>query len=80
MVRITVRDLHMKTGEWVRRVADEERIVVTHRGTPIASLVPYSDLDAGTLFSRRRLTRRFRNLPRFPGDSTRLVSEDRGAR
>ena len=31
MVQITIRDLHMKTGEWVRKVADAESIVVMDR-------------------------------------------------
>jgi len=40
MKQIRIRDLHMKTGEWVRRAARGEGVVITERGRPATSLIP----------------------------------------
>jgi len=37
MVKISNRDLHIKTGEWVRKTAAGEGVVITDRGRPVAS-------------------------------------------
>ncbi len=39
MTTISIRELHQKTGKWVRQAADED-IVVTDRGKPVATLKP----------------------------------------
>jgi prevent-host-death family protein len=67
----------MLTGEWLRSVASNERIVVTDRGRPIAAIVPYSSADATISFASRRETDAFLRLPRVNHDSTRTVSQDR---
>ena len=67
----------MNNGEWVRRAAQEERVVVTDRGRPVASLVPFRREDAGPAFAERKLLPEFEALPTFSGDSSRYVSEDR---
>jgi prevent-host-death family protein len=77
MKRITIRELHNDTGRWVRSVSREKRLIVTDRGNPIATLVPYSRDDAGMPFSRRKLLPEFSALARQKGDSTLVISEDR---
>lgn len=77
MKRITIRDLHIKTGEWVRRAASGDNVIITDRGRPIASLTSLDENAMGTPFSRRRTLPEFEALPTVPGDSARHISEDR---
>ena len=77
MKTISIRDLHIKTGEWIRRAASGERVVVTDRGRPIASLTSIKEGDFGTPYSERELLLEFEALPEVSGDSTRYLSEDR---
>jgi prevent-host-death family protein len=77
MKRITIRELHIDTGKWVRSVFREKKLIVTDRGTPIATLVPYTREDVGKSFSRRKLLPEFAALRRQKGDSTLIISEDR---
>lgn len=77
MVQITIRDLHMKTGEWVRKAADAESIVVMDRRRPVAKLVPFTPEDQGMPFRERPLVKGFSSLPKLPHDSTVFLSEDR---
>ena len=80
MEQIRIRALHMKTGEWVRRAARGEGVVITERGRPVASLIPYREGDAGRSFRDRILLSEFEALPAVDGDSTEYVSEDRDRR
>ena len=77
MVQITIRDLHMKTGEWVRKAAQAGGIVVMDRRRPVAKLVSFSAQDQGKAFADRRLVKGFDALPKSSHDSTRHLSEDR---
>jgi prevent-host-death family protein len=77
MKRISIRELHLRTGDWIRRTIAEGRIVVTDHGRPVASLVPYEQEATGTRFSSRRLLPEFVALPRVAGESTFEVSDDR---
>jgi antitoxin (DNA-binding transcriptional repressor) of toxin-antitoxin stability system len=77
MVQITIRDLHMKTGEWVRKAADAESIVVLDRRRPVAKLVPFTLEDKGIPFGDRPMVKGFSSLPKLPDDSTVFLSEDR---
>lgn len=77
MEHVGIRELHLKTGEWVRRVARGEGVVVTERGRPVASLVPFRQDGMGTAFGERQLLPEFEALPEIPGDSTVAISEDR---
>jgi antitoxin (DNA-binding transcriptional repressor) of toxin-antitoxin stability system len=77
MVQITIRDLHMKTGEWVRKAADAESIVVMDRRRPVAKLVPFTLEDQGIPFGDRPMVKGFSNLPKLSHDSTVFLSEDR---
>ena len=80
MEQIGIRDLHLKTGDWVRRAARGEGVVVTERGRPVASLVPYAPDASGRSFSDRRVLPEFDALPSVPGDAIGYVSEDRDRR
>ena len=82
MKTITIRELHEKTGEYIRKAAEAGEIFVTDRGKPIARIVPEHDQPQTPYFARRKMTPAFRRLAksgklRGGADSTRIVSEDR---
>ena len=82
MKTISIRELHEKTGEHVRRVAEAGEIYVTDHGKTIAKIVPQQEPPAAPYFVRRKLTPAFRKLMksgklRGGTDSTQIVSEDR---
>ena len=77
MTTITIRELHMKTGQWVRAAARGKRgLLVLDRGRPAARLLPAED-SAGVDFSERKLVRGFDRLPELSVDSARLLEEDK---
>ena len=78
MARIAIRELHVNTGEWVRRAALGEHVIITDRGRPTASLVPVRSEDLTAPFNRRRTLPEFDALPEVPNEVSRFVSEDRG--
>src|SRR5438067_11501522 len=41
MKTISIRELHLKTGQWVRHAASRGPIVVTDRGRRVAALQPF---------------------------------------
>lgn len=78
MKTISIRELHTRTGHYVRRAATEP-IIVTDRGETVARLVPISE-PAGLTFAERRLRPGFKRLmngPLMKADSGQLISEDR---
>jgi antitoxin (DNA-binding transcriptional repressor) of toxin-antitoxin stability system len=82
MKAISLRELHERTGEWVRKVGQLGEIQVTDRGQPIAKIVPQTREPEVPYFARRKLTPAFRKLMasgklRGGTDSTTVVSEDR---
>ena len=77
MVQITIRDLHMKTGAWVKKAEHRESIVVMDRRRPVAKLVPFTPEDQEMPFSERPLVKGFLSLPKLPQDSTVFLSKDR---
>ena len=77
MVQISIRELHMKTGDWVRKAALTGNIVVMDRRRPVAKLVPFTLADAGKSFAIRPLVQGFAELPKMRHDSTDYLSEDR---
>ncbi len=77
MVRITVQELARGTGQWVNRAAEQERIIITIQGRPVAVLGPIPEESKRTRFADRQLLPEFTSLPRVAGDTTRLISEDR---
>jgi len=82
MKTISIRQLHEKTGQYVRQVAEAGEIYVTDRGKTVARIVPQEDQPGVPYFARRKLTPAFRKLLatgklRGGTDSTRIISEDR---
>ena len=77
MQRIWIREFHLKTGEWVRRAARGEGVVVTEPGPPVASVIPFREGVQGRPFRERIVLPEFDALPPVPGDSTADVSDDR---
>jgi prevent-host-death family protein len=47
MPTVSSKDLKNHTGEVLRRVRRGERVTVTNRGKPIATLVPYDENTEG---------------------------------
>lgn len=74
---ISIRELHLNTGKWVRMAADSaEAIMVLDQGRPAARLAPlveHADQD----FSKRRLVPGFETLPSLEIDSAQVLEEDR---
>ena len=79
MKNISIRELHTRTGHYVRRAATEP-ITVTDRGKVVARLVPVSE-PSGLTFAQRRLRPGFKRFllsgPLIGADSTQIISEDR---
>ena len=70
----------MKTGKWVRRAARGEGLVITERGRPVASLIPFREGESGRPFRDRPVLPEFEVLPANEGDAAAYVSEDRDRR
>ncbi len=80
MKTISIRELHEKTGDWVRRSGELGDITVTDRGKAIARIVAVEPASATNPFAVRKLRRGYaRLLGKLGGgtDSTKAVSEDR---
>lgn len=77
METISIRDLHMQTGRWVRRAGiATEPVVISDRGRPVARLMPLEN-SARTNFTDRVLLAGFEELPPMNMDSARILEEDR---
>lgn len=59
MKEISIRELHRRTGTWVRSARKYGSILVRDRNTPVARLVPVSEEPAVNLFERWRPRKRF---------------------
>ena len=82
MKTISIRQLHEKTGEYVRQASEDGEIYVTDRGKTVAKIVPQQEAAPVPYFARRKLTPAFRKLMKAGNlrggtDSTRIVSDDR---
>ncbi len=83
MKTISIKELHDKTGEWLRRVRTEGEVIVTERGTPIARMLPPAKTAAGSPFAKRRLLRGVTRLIERPiggPDSAEIISAMRDGR
>ncbi len=83
MKAISVKELHDKTGAWLRRVRKEGEVVVTDRGTPVARMLPPARTAAGNPFTNRKLLRGVARLIERPiggPDSAAIVSAMRDGR
>jgi prevent-host-death family protein len=83
MKTISIRELHARTGAWVRKAVDLGAITVTERGRPLVRLEPVSDAGRTNPFRARRLRPGYARLRGKLGggtDSTVIVSDDRERR
>jgi antitoxin (DNA-binding transcriptional repressor) of toxin-antitoxin stability system len=85
MKAISIRELHQKTGQWVRGAGRHGEIRVTDRGRTVAKIVPETDRGDTPYFSRRKLAPAFRRRMGRGGlqggtDSTQVISEERDRR
>ena len=83
MKSISIRELHLKTGVWVKRAAEVGPITVTERGRPIARLEAVAEPGRENRFLTRRLRPGYRRLQgKLTGgaDSVAIVSEGRAGR
>jgi prevent-host-death family protein len=69
MKTISIRELHLKTGQWVRQASQHKRVVITERSDPVATLIPFERAHAATPFAARKLLPGFVKLP-APGATT----------
>ncbi|MCC5806401.1 MAG: type II toxin-antitoxin system Phd/YefM family antitoxin [Opitutales bacterium] len=77
MKSISIRELHMHTGKWVRAAGvSREPVIVMDRGRPAARLVPLENA-AETSFSARRAVPGFDELPALDADSGAILEDDR---
>ena len=74
MVSVSIRELHMNTGKWVRGIS--EPVNITERGHPVATLVPFEKLP-GQPFQDRKMVPGFARLKAIDSDSGRFLEEDR---
>ena len=78
--RISLRELHEKTGTLIREAsAAGYSVVVTDRGKPLATITPYTADVERRSFRERDLSPAFEALQgrRASGNSTADVSDDR---
>src|SRR5438034_1760958 len=62
MKTITIRELHARTGQWVRRAAQHGQILVTDNGRTVAKILPESETAEAPYFARRKLSPAFKKL------------------
>jgi prevent-host-death family protein len=83
MKTISIKELHDKTGHWLRRVKVEGEVIVTERGDPVVRMLPPARVSAGNPFARRKLLRGVARLIRRPiggPDSAAIISGMRDGR
>ena len=80
MKTISIRELHERTGAWVRRAVELGAITVTERGKPLVRLEAVVDARPANPFRVRRLRAGYARLRGKLGrgtDSAAIISEDR---
>lgn len=78
MRTISIRELHLKTGRWVRHAASQGPVIVTDRGRRVAALQPVDVTSGGRPLPNREETIRKRS--RISVDSVVYQAEVRGDR
>ncbi|RPI51781.1 MAG: type II toxin-antitoxin system Phd/YefM family antitoxin [Acidobacteria bacterium] len=78
MKTISIRELHLKTGRWVRHAASRGPVVVTDRGRRVAALQPFDASVTGRPLPNREAAIRKRS--KVPVDSVVYQSELREGR
>lgn len=80
MKTISIRELHERTGAWVRKAVELGAITVTKRGKPLVRLEAIVDASPTNPFQERRLRPGYARLKGTLGrgsDSTAIISQDR---
>lgn len=83
MKSISIKELHDRTGHWVRRVKGDAELLVTDRGAPVARILPPARPAPGNPFARRKLLRGVKRLLERPidgPDSAVVISNMRDGR
>jgi prevent-host-death family protein len=83
-IEIPIRELHARTGHFVRKAAENFRVVITDHGKPVAQIQPLSPPADGKT-SRPKWKDRvllpgyaaIMNKPVGGTDSAKIISEDR---
>lgn len=75
MRTISIRELHLDTGRWVRDAAAQGPVVITDRGRPIAALQAFDPAYKGAPLPKREAAIRARG--RMPVDSVVYQAEIR---
>jgi antitoxin (DNA-binding transcriptional repressor) of toxin-antitoxin stability system len=80
MKTISIRELHERTGAWVRKAVELGAITVTERGKPLVRLEAVTDVRSANPFRERHLRPEYARLRGKLGggtDTTTIISEDR---
>ena len=84
MKTISIRELHARTGKWIRQVAEQGQILVADNGRTVVRMVPETPPPAVPYFARRRfLNQKIKRaiesgrLGRGGTDATEGISQDR---
>lgn len=83
-IEIPIRELHARTGHFVRKAASNMRVIITDNGKPIAQIqhlnAPADDQPKRPKWKDRVLLPEYAaimNKPVGGTDSTQIISEDR---
>lgn len=80
MKAISIRELHARTGHWVRHAAANGGLTVTDNGTPIATLKSIDEFESNKMtLNDRPMVSGYKAIMDKPvrGDSTEGISDDR---
>lgn len=80
MKEISIRELHRRTGAWVRSARKYGEILVRDRNTPVAKLVPVTEEPPVNLFMQWRPLKKFAeqlDRPVRGRPVEEIISEDR---
>jgi antitoxin (DNA-binding transcriptional repressor) of toxin-antitoxin stability system len=87
MKTVSIRELHARTGKWVRQVTEQGQILVTDNGRAVVRMVPESVPPEVPYFACRRfINRKMRQLiergelGRGGTDVTAGISQERADR
>ena len=80
MKEISIRELHRRTGAWVRDARKYGSILIRDRSTPVAKLIPINEEPAVNLFENWRPRKKFADALDRPVGGTpveEIIGQDR---
>ena len=83
MKSISIKELHDRTGHWLRLAKGEGEVIVTERGEPLVRILPATTAASGNPFANRKLLRGVARLLERPidgPDSAAIISSMREGR